>query len=252
MNTSLLSIVIPIYNEVQTLSELICQVENSPTQISKEIVLVDAGSNDGSTQIIERYAGKPGFSTVFLNQKSGKGQAVREGLKRATGQIIIIQDGDLEYDPMDYAKLLSPLLQGKSDFVLGSRRMDAGAWNFRSFKRSNLYFWLLDLGDIFLTKAFCFLFQVSITDPLTMFKVFHRKHLDESALECTGFDLDWEILCTLLKSGHTFFEVPVSYVPRTPKEGKKISPLKDGLRALRVILYVKFKKIGLKPVSARN
>ena len=244
-----LSIIIPVYNEVPTLRRLLYLVSETSLNIEKEIVIVDAGSDDGSTEIIKEFSSHAGIKTVFLNQKTGKGLAVREGLKHAVGQIVLIQDGDLEYSPQDYPALLAPLLSYEADMVIGSRRLGTQTWNFRSSKRKKFYLLFLDIGDYILTKLFCYFYNIKMSDPLTMYKVFWRAHLDNVDFRCEGFDFDWELLCELLSADLKFKEIPVSYNPRTPAEGKKLRAIREGFKGLKVIFRIRVREFFLKSNS---
>jgi len=233
----ILSIIVPVYNEAQTLQSLIGAVENIPLpQFEKEIILVDAGSTDSSQTIIMSYKDRPGFKICALQFRGGKGRAVREGLRLASGDIFLIQDGDLEYSPEDYPVLLQHFLNEQVDFVIGSRTLSAGTWRLRSSRRPLLSMLTLDFGGLLLTTLFCWLYGVKISDPLSMFKIFKRNQLDIFALKSEGFEIDWEILCRLVKKNFRFIEVPVRYSPRTKKEGKKLTAWKEGLKSVRIIL----------------
>lgn len=231
-----LSIIIPIYNEVHTLSKLLQLIETTPLLLSHELILVDAGSNDGSREIIEKKKDQEGIQVIIMPQKSGKGLAVRTGLAQASGRLIIIQDGDLEYSPSDYPELLKPLLNNTADFVIGSRVLKAQTWRFRTKDRFNFHLWTIDLGGRFLKSIFCTLFRVKISDPLTMFKVFRRENIQLADLKCNSFDFDWELLCNLINSNLKFVEVPVSYNARTVHEGKKLRASIEGFKALQIML----------------
>lgn len=231
-----LSIIVPVYNEVRTLAKLLQLIEATPLPLSYEIILVDAGSNDGSSDIIQSKSAQERYKTLTLPQKSGKGLAVRAGLRLATGRFIIIQDGDLEYLPSDYPALLHPLHHGTADFVIGSRVLKADTWRFRTQHKFNFHLWTIDLGGKFLGEIFCLLFRVKISDPLTMFKVFKREHIQVENLKRESFDFDWELLCALIKKKLKFVEVPVSYNARTLQEGKKLRASVEGLKALRIML----------------
>lgn len=241
-----LSILIPIYNEVQTLSKLLLLIETTPLPLSYELILVDAGSTDGSREIIQAKIGHNGCKVIMMPQKSGKGLAVRTGLAQASGRIIIIQDGDLEYSPSDYPELLKPLLNGTADFVIGSRVLKAQTWRFRTKDRFNFHLWTIDLGGRFLKSIFCTLFRVKMSDPLTMFKVFRREHIKVDELKCNSFDFDWELLCNLINNNLKFVEVPVSYSARTVSEGKKLRASVEGFKALWVMFQAFYD--GRKPV----
>ncbi|MGZ3691272.1 MAG: glycosyltransferase family 2 protein, partial [Pseudobdellovibrio sp.] len=179
---------------------------------------------------------------IRLPQNLGKGYCIKQAMKIATGEIILIQDADLEYDPADYAALLQPLLKESKKFVLGSRHLKAKTWRIRTTARSSAHMEIINYGSEFLTKIFCFLYGVSLTDTQTMYKVFYKDLLHEAELKCNGFDLDWEILSRLILKGHVPVEIPVSYTSRTVAEGKKLRFFKDGFAALFVILKIRFLK----------
>jgi glycosyltransferase involved in cell wall biosynthesis len=237
-----LSIIIPIYNEAATFEKLLKRVLAVKIPLKKEIIIVEGGSTDGTTKLVKKYKGKPGIKIFFVTEHIGKGYKVRYGIKRATGDIIMIQDADLEYDPADYNDLLAPILKGKTKFVLGSRHLRKHTWKIREFARGKWYkpAILLNVGDHMLKLYFTTLYGTYLTDPNTMYKVFSRDCLKGITLRSNNFDLDMELLIKLFKKGYRPIEVPVSYHGRSYEEGKKIHPVRDGLRAGWAILRYRF------------
>lgn len=219
------SIVIPVYNEEKTVKKIIETVKRVPYPGETEIIVVNDGSTDKSAQIIQKIPG-----IIFINNKtnSGKGFALRVGFKKASGQIILIQDADLEYDPNEHLKLISALQQ--SDVVYGSRFLKI---------RPQIRYPLFYLGNIALSFLTKLLYLQSITDMETCYKAFKAKVLKDITLKSTGFEFEPEITCKLLKKGYQIKEIPISYKSRSYKEGKKIG-IKDGLKAIYVLLRLRF------------
>lgn len=233
-----LSIVIPIYNEDRTLERVIRAVERAPTfDLKKEIVLVDDFSTDKSREILEQYAEK--HKILYHEQNEGKGAALRTGFKNATGDIVLIQDADLEYDPDEYEALLKPILDNKADVVYGSRFFGGRAHRV-------LYFWHY-IGNRFLTTFSNMLTDLNLSDMETCYKVFRMEILQKLLpnLESKGFGFEPEVtarLSKLSKRGKCrIYEVGISYYGRTYEEGKKIG-WKDGFRAIWAI--VKYNILG--------
>jgi glycosyltransferase involved in cell wall biosynthesis len=235
-----LSIIVPVYNEAQTLREILRQVEAVSLPVSKEVVLVDSASTDGSREIVQNLCEEFGYKSVMLDACRGKGHAVTQGLQVATGQIILIQDADLEYDPRDYPQLLEPILSGKAVFVLGSRRLGLGTWKIRAYQKSPVYAWILNSGSLVLERLFGFLYGVTLTDPQSMYKIFKRECLEGLELRSQTFNLDWEIVCKFVRKGYYPLEVPVSYRGRSHAEGKKIRIWPDGWLAFKAIIEFRF------------
>lgn len=225
-----LSIVIPVYNEKDTLHTLLARVE--AVDYEKEIVLVDDFSTDGTRDIVESYKDKKGYTVRLHPHNRGKGAALRTGFAEASGDIIIIQDADLEYDPKDYGKLLEPILDGRADVVYGSR--------FLGGPHRVLFFWHY-LGNMALTLLSNMMTNINLTDMETCYKAFTRKVLDSLHLECDRFGFEPEFTSKVARNKFRIYEVPISYSGRDYSEGKKIG-WKDGVAAIWFILRFRFFK----------
>jgi dolichol-phosphate mannosyltransferase len=221
---AVLSIVIPAYNEerfIGTLLKQIKAVDLSRFSLQKEIIVVDDCSKDGTAAIVET---EPGVDLLRMSKNGGKGQAVRAGIARATGDYLIIQDADLEYDPNDYVPMLEALLSGRGSVVYGSRYMNAG----RHANQSLTAY----LGGRSLSVIALLFTRTWITDTVTAYKLFRRDELAALPLETTGFELDHEITSRMVARGARIVEVPIHYDPRSKAEGKKIG-LRDWFIGLR-------------------
>jgi len=219
-----LSIIIPVYNEKDTLRTLLTRVEAVDYQ--KEIVLVDDCSTDGTREIVQDYQGREGYTVLMHTKNLGKGAALRSGFAEAKGDIIIIQDADLEYDPREYGKLLEPILDGRADVVYGSR--------FLGGPHRVLFFWHY-LGNMVLTTLSNILTNLNLTDMETCYKAFTRKVLDSLTLKCNRFGFEPEFTSKVAKRKFRIYEVPISYSGRDYTEGKKIG-WKDGFAAMWYII----------------
>jgi glycosyltransferase involved in cell wall biosynthesis len=228
-----LSIIIPVYNEETTIGELIDRVVAvNLDDVEREIIVANDGSTDASALIIEEHRlVRPELLQVFsMPINLGKGAAIRLGLYHATGDVILIQDADLELDPNEYGRLLQPILEGKSDVVYGSRFLNSRRRGIPLRTR---------LANGFLTALTNLLFGVRLTDMETAYKVFRRDALKGVRLRCVHFDFEPEITGYLAKGGHRIIEVPITYNPRRADEGKKISWV-DGIEAIYTLLRVRF------------
>jgi len=221
----LLTIVIPVYNEVETIGTVLEAVAAAPFR--KEILVVDDGSTDGTRDIL-KDCGHPQVRVLFHEKNRGKGAALQTGLREATGEIVLIQDADLEYDPREYPLLLRPIFEDRADVVYGSRFGGHGAHRV-------IYFWHY-LGNRFLTLLSNMFTNINLTDMETCYKVFRREALEGISIEEDRFGFEPEITAKIAGKKHLrIYEVPISYYGRTYEEGKKIN-WKDGMRALWCIL----------------
>ncbi len=221
-----LSIIIPCYNEKETLVKLVHFVKGSPVK-EKEIILVDDGSNDGTTDLIKNRLEQEVDSVVYHTKNMGKGTAIRSGLKYVTGDLVIIQDADLEYDPKEYPKLMAPILEGKADVVYGSRFLGEGP------HRVHL-FWHY-VGNKFLTILSNMFTNLNLTDMETCYKLFRTDIIKQIDIAQKRFGVEPEITAKVAKKKCRVYEVGISYYGRSYNEGKKIN-WKDGFKALYVIL----------------
>ena len=228
-----LSVVIPCYNERETIEAIIDAVRAAPVA-KKEIIVVDDFSTDGTREVLETAIRPKAAKLLYHEKNQGKGAALRTGIAAATGDIVIIQDADLEYDPQEYPLVLGPFLQEKADVVYGSRFMGGQAHRV-------VYYWHR-LGNSFLTTLSNIFTNINLTDMETCYKAFKREVIQAITIEENRFGFEPEITAKLAKRRHVIYEVGISYYGRTYEEGKKIG-WKDGFRAIWCILkYNLFKK----------
>ena len=223
-----LSVIIPVYNEKKTLSELICRVE--AVKLEKEIIIVDDASTDGTRDLLKKYEEQERFKVVYQSKNAGKGSALRAGFDKAEGEIIIVQDADLEYDPKEYPLLIEPILDGRADVVYGSR--------FLGGTHRVFFFWHY-VGNKILTTLSNMCTNLCLTDMETGRKVFRRTVLDSFILKCNRFGFEPEFTSKVARHAFRIYEVPISYSGRGYEEGKKID-WKDGVAALWFIFRFRF------------
>lgn len=225
-----LSILMPVYNEAKTIREILEQVHRADAiGLEKEIIVVDDGSTDGTREILKEteFLNQHPYRLLFHAKNMGKGAAVRTALTYATGDIIIIQDADLEYDPSEYRELLAPIMAGRADVVYGSRLK--GGKPTRAF-----LFWHY-VGNKFLSLLTNILYNSIITDMETGYKLFRADVIKNIQIKSNRFDFEPEITAKVLKRGHHLYELPISYFGRDYSEGKKIT-WKDGLMAIWTLI----------------
>jgi len=224
-----LSVVIPVYNERATLREILARVEAVDVGFPKEIVVVDDFSTDGTREILQDLA-RPGLRVLLQERNQGKGAALRRGFAEAEGDIILVQDADLEYDPAEYPQLIAPILKDRADVVYGSR--------FLGGPHRVLFYWHA-VGNRFLTTLTNIVTNLNLTDMETCYKVFRRDILRQLRLRSDRFGFEPEVTIKLAKLRARIYEVPISYAGRDYSEGKKIG-FKDGLAALYHIVRFRF------------
>ncbi len=222
-----LSVVIPVYNEIGTIEEILKRVASVPQD--KEIIVVDDASTDGTTEWLKERAGED-LKVLFHQKNRGKGAALRTGFEQVTGDIVIIQDADLEYDPREYGRLIEPILDGRADVVYGSR--------FTGGPQRVLFFWHY-VGNRFLTLLSDMLTNLNLSDMETCYKVFRADLLKEITIKSNRFGFEPEITARFARLKCRIYEVPISYSGRTYEDGKKIT-WRDGLVALFHIIRFKF------------
>jgi len=223
-----LSVIIPCYNEKLTIAEIIRRVK--AINRAAEIIVVDDGSTDGTRDTLKAFENDPIVRVILHSHNQGKGAAVRTGFAAARGDIVLIQDADLEYDPRDYPSLLRPIEEGIANVVYGSR--------FRGGPTKTMFFWNMVANRI-LTLMTNILYNTILTDMETCYKVFRREVVQQIPLRARGFELEPEITAKVLKRGHRIYEVPISYNGREWEEGKKIK-WHDAPRAAWILLRYRF------------
>jgi glycosyltransferase involved in cell wall biosynthesis len=223
-----LSVIMPVYNERDTLEQIVEQV--LATGLAHEIVMVDDGSTDGTREIMEQWNDHPVIRLIYHEKNMGKGSAVRTGFQAATGEIFLIQDADLEYDPRDYPKLLQPIREGRADVVYGSRFIGGPA--------RKVYFWHR-AGNFFLTMLTNVLYNVDLTDMETCYKCFRADLVRDIPLRSRRFDFEPEITAKVAKRRYRIYEVAISYYGREFHEGKKITGW-DALPAIVALIKYRF------------
>jgi glycosyltransferase involved in cell wall biosynthesis len=223
-----LSVIIPIYNEVESLREIVKRVQG--TKLVDEILLVDDGSIDGTRDLLKQMDGKDNVRVILKEKNEGKGSAVTIGMQAATGDVLLIQDADLEYDPRDYPALLKPIEEEIADVVYGSR--------FLGGPRRVVMFWHM-VANYMLTFMTNILYNTILSDMETGYKVFRKHVVEGMSIHARRFDFEPEFTAKILKRKYRIFEVPISFNPRDYSEGKKIK-LKDAFEAVWTLLKYRF------------
>lgn len=225
-----LSVVIPVYNEVEFVETLVQKVLAAVPEIEKEILLVDDGSTDGTRDLLKKMEDLPRIRVKFHEKNQGKGAALRTGFDMAQGEIVVIQDADLEYDPQDYPRLLAPILEGKADVVYGSR--------FSGETHRVLFFWHY-VGNRLLTTLSNMFTNLNLTDMETCYKAFRAEILKSVRFRSNRFAFEPEFTAKMARGGYRIYETSISYHGRDYSEGKKITWV-DGVKALGAIVWFRF------------
>lgn len=223
-----LSVIIPVYNEVESIQTILKRVQ--ATRQAHEIIVVDDGSRDGTRDILKKLDGKKGVRVILHEKNQGKGAAVRTGISAAKGDVLLIQDADLEYDPRDYPELLQPIQEGLADVVYGSR--------FLGKPHRVTMFWHM-VANKWLTLMTNILYDTILTDMETGYKVFRREVIEGMTLRANSFDFEPEFTAKVLKRNYRIFEVPIRFNPRDYSQGKKIK-LHDAFEAVWTLLKYRF------------
>jgi SAM-dependent methyltransferase len=241
-----LSVIVPVYNERATFTELMNRLlAKELPSLDREIVIVESHSTDGTREQVRKYEGLAGVKVVYQDRPRGKGNAVREGLRHVTGDFVLIQDADLEYDLDDYDDLLAPLIKGQLAFVIGSRHTGkASAWKIRQFNDMPLATLVFNAGHLVFVGLLNLLYGQSLRDPFSMFKVFRADCLHGLSFECDRFDFDFELVIKLIRKGYQPVEIPVNYRARSFSEGKKVQVLRDPLTWIRALVKYRFTPLG--------
>jgi len=224
-----LSVIVPVYNEKRTIEVILDKVRRSP--VEKEIIVVDGDSEDGTKEILREQRKYKNTTVIFQKKRNGRGGALKEGIKVATGDIVIFQDADLEVDPDDYPRLIKPIEEGKADVVFGSRFLEDKP------KMRFLQYW----GNYILNLMVNIFYNQKLTDVETCYQVFKREFIKDIEIKNNDFAFTVELTIKLIKAGYKILEIPISYIPRGRAEGKKIY-WKDGFVSIWTILKYKFFK----------
>lgn len=238
----MLSVIVPVFNEGRTFSTAFDKLLAKEVEgLDIEIIVVESNSTDGTRDEVLKYRDHPRVKVVLEDAPRGKGRAVRTGFEHISGDFVVIQDADLEYDLEDYEALLEPLRRGRAAFVLGARH-GGSAWKMRQFNDQPVVAAILNFAHWFFTALINVGFGAHLKDPFTMYKVFRRDCLYGIRFECNRFDFDWEIVINFLRKGYQPLEIPVNYRSRSFAEGKKVSFFRDPLTWFRVLVKLRMSK----------
>jgi len=249
--TMRLSVVMPVYNERETFREVIERLlAKTIPGFEIEICIVESRSTDGTRDEVLRYKDHPRVRLLLEETPSGKGHAVRNGFQIASGDVILIQDADLEYDLDDYEKLLKPIVSFNSSFVLGSRHpAGSSAWQLRRFADQRAVADVMNIGHLFFTWFLNLIFRQSLRDPFTMYKVFRRDCINNVRFECNRFDFDHELVGKLIRNGFWPTEIDVHYESRSFRQGKKVSFFRDPPTWIKACIRHRFSSLHIWPAS---
>lgn len=240
----LLSIVLPAFNEKNTIEQTLQAVlDKELPGMDKEVIVVESNSQDGTRELLLKYQAHPQVKLILEDRPRGKGRAVRTGFEHATGDFIMIQDADQEYDVNDYDALLEPLRDYSQAFVLGSRHLKG--WKMRQFNDQPGISTFYNIGHVLFTGLVNVFYRQKMKDPFTMYKVFRRDCLYDLKFECNRFDFDFELVIKLLRKGYVPLEIPVNYTARSFSEGKKVSTFRDPVTWVRALVKYRFAPIYL-------
>lgn len=238
--TQVLDVIMPVYNEGQYVNDAIEQVLNKKVEgLEIHLIIVESNSTDGTRNHVLKYLDDPRVTLILQNEAKGKGNAVREGFKHITGDFVLIQDADNEYDIEDYDSLLRPLMRSEVAFVLGARH-GGKAWKMRHFEDQQITSHFLNFGHVLFTFLVNVFYGLKLKDPFTMYKLFRSDCLDGIQFESNRFDFDYELLIKLTQAGYIPIEIPVNYRSRSFVEGKKVRMIRDPLTWLWAIIRFKF------------
>jgi glycosyltransferase involved in cell wall biosynthesis len=248
-----LSVIVPVYNEAKTFGLMMEQLLHKELPgLRLEIIIVESNSTDGSREAVLKFKDRSNVKVLLEEQPLGKGHAVRTGLGLASGDYVLIQDADLEYDLEDYDALLGKLLSGTCAFVLGSRHGGRKILKMRQFTGQRSLSLFMNAGHWFFTMLVNILFFQRLRDPFTMFKVFRRDCIFGLEFQCNRFDFDFELLIKLIRKGYRPVELPVNYRSRSHKEGKKVRIFRDPISWLKTLIRLRFAEIDPMKVVERT
>lgn len=237
-----LSIVMPMFNEIATAEEAIKRVLKVDIgHIAKELIIVESNSTDGTREVVEGFRHEDGVTVILEDQPKGKGHAVRTGLAAVTGEVILIQDGDLEYEVEDYPALLEPITAGHAAFVLGTRHVKGKPM--RDFTSATTLSRILNLAHVLFAGMINTVYGTRMTDPFTMYKVFRRECIDGLTFSANRFDFDWELVTKLVRAGYEPLEVPVDYQSRDFEHGKKVRMFRDPVSWIAALVRYRIEPI---------
>ena len=240
-----LSIIMPVFNEGRTFAETFERVYAAHVAgVDREIVIVESNSTDGSRELVQKVEKRPGVVVLYEDRPQGKGHAVRAAIQASTGDLVLIQDADSEYDVDDYDIVLEPLLTLSATFVLGSRHMGGRTWKIRQFANQRALAYVMNLAHESFTALANGLYGTEMRDPTTMYKVFRRDAYEGIHFTRDRFDFDWELVCKLVRRGHVPVEVPVNYRSRSYAEGKKVRFFRDPITWLETIVASRYEPLG--------